>query len=249
MSNLVLNGDFSSRGDHWTFQTTSFDGNVANVANIGHIKQAITLEAPLKKGDAVRIKFKVKAMYGSQVTVSVTGGSYPAIEKEDDHDIAITLTEDMTTNVLTLKFQATNAFTLDNVSLELENKACTPKDVIKNGTFSNPGSPGEHWTTGGITTFTNGKANVARVGHVKQLVTLDRPLVKGDIVKVNFTISDLYGSVTVSLQGISYPLFTTVGAKELALPISSDHTTNEITLKFQASNAFGLDNVEMIVCL
>lgn len=186
MSNLVLNGDFSSRGDHWTFQTTTFDGNVANVANIGHIKQAITLDAPLKKGDAVRIKFKVNAMYG---------------------------------------------------------------DVIQNGTFSNPGIPGEHWTTGGNTSFTNGKANMASIGHVKQLVTLDRPLVKGDIVKVNFTISDLYGSVTVSLQGISYPAFTTAGAKELALPISSDHTTNENTLKFQASNAFGLDNVEMIVCL
>lgn len=249
MSNLVLNGDFSSRGDHWTSQTTSFDGNVANVANIGHIKQDIILDSPLKKGDAVRIKFKVSAMYGSQVTVSVTGGSYPAIKQEGEHDIAIILTNDMTTNVLTLKFQASNAFTLDNVWLELENKACTPKDVIQNGDFSNPGSPGEHWTTGGNTSFTNGKANVAGIGHVKQEVTLDRALIKGDIVKVNFALSDLYGTVSVTMAGISHEQITTPGIKNIAFSIPSDHSSNKVILKFQASNAFGIDNIEMIVCL
>lgn len=249
MSNLVLNGDFSSRGDHWTSQTTSFDGNVANIANIGHIKQDITLDSPLKKGDTVNIKFKVSAMYGSHVTVSVDGNAYPAINKEGEHDIAITLPHDMSTKNLTLKFQASNAFTLDNVWLSLENKACTPKDVIQNGTFSQSGNPGEHWTKGGSTSFTNGKANVAGIGHVQQEVTLDRPLVAGDIVKVNFTISDLYGTVTVSLAGSSYESFTSAGVKNIAIPVSSDHTSNKIPLKFQASNAFSLDNVEMIVCL
>lgn len=249
MANLVLNGDFSSRGDHWTYKTTSFDGNVANVANIGHIKQTITLDAPLKKGDTVQIKFKVSAMYGSSVTVSVTGGSYPAITKEGEHDIAITLTNDMSTNELTLQFQASNAFTLDNVWLELENKACTPKDVIQNGEFSNPGDPGQYWTTGGNTSFSNGKANVAGIGHVKQEVTLDRPLRIGDIVKVNFTISDLYGTVTVSMGGIYYEAIKTIGVYNIAIPIGSDHTSNNVTLQFQASNAFGLDSVSMVVCL
>ena len=249
MPNLVLNGDFSSRGDHWTYQTTSFDGNVASVANIGHIKQDITLDSPLKKGDAVNIKFKVSAMYGSHVTVSADGNLYPAINKEGEHDIAITLAHDMSTNILTLKFQASNAFTLDNVWLELENKACTPKDVIQNGTFSQSGNPGEHWTKGGSTSFTDGKANVSGVGYVQQEVTLDRPLKKGDIVKLNFTISDLYGTATVILAGISYEAITAAGVKNIALSITSDETSNKATLKFQASNAFGLDNVEMIVCL
>lgn len=247
MANLVLNGDFSSRGDHWTYQSTNFDGYKANIANIGHIKQTITLDAPLKKGDTVQINFKVSDIYGT-VTVSVNGVSYPAITQNGEYGIAITLTDDMSTNELTLKFQASNAFSLGNVSLELENKACTPKDVIQNGDFSNPGNAGEHWT-GGNTSFFNGKANVTNIGHIQQKVALDRPLVKGDIVKLYFTISDLYGAVTVSLHGISYPPFTTAGTKEIALVISADHTTNEITLKFQASNAFGLDNVKMIVCL
>ena len=188
-------------------------------------------------------------MYGSQVTVSVTGGSYPAIKQEGEHDIAIILTNDMTTNVLTLKFQASNAFTLDNVWLELENKACTPKDVIQNGDFSNPGSPGENWTTGGNTSFTNGKANVAGIGHVKQEVTLDRALIKGDIVKVNFALSDLYGTVSVTMAGISHEQITTPGIKNIAFSIPSDHSSNKVILKFQASNAFGIDNIEMIVCL
>ena len=248
MANLVLNGDFSSNGDHWTYQSTNFYNGTANVTNIGHIKQTITLDAPLKKGDTVQIKFKVSAMYGSDVTVSVHGVTYPAIKQEGEHDIAITLTSDMSTNELTLKFQASSAFTLDNVWLELENKACTPKDVIQNGDFSNPGNAGEHWT-GNNASFFSGKANVTNIGHVQQKVTLDRPLVKGDIVKLNFTLSDLYGAVTVSLHSLSYPSFTTAGTKEIAMVIPADHTTNEITLKFQASNAFGLDNVEMIVCL
>ena len=249
MSNLVLNGDFSSYGDHWTYQTTSFDGIAANVATTGHIQQYITLDSPLKKGDAVNIKFKVSAMYGSHVTVSVDGNLYPSTNKEGEHDIAITLAHDMSTNILTLKFQASNAFTLDNVWLELENKACTPKNVIQNGTFSQSGNPGEHWTKGGSTSFTDGKANVSGVGYVQQEVALDRPLKKGDIVKLNFTISDLYGAATPILGGVSYGAITSAGVKNIALSVSSDHTSNKITLKLQASNAFGLDNVEMIVCL
>lgn len=248
MANLVLNGDFSSSGDHWTYQSTNFYNGTANVSNIGHIKQTITLDAPLKKGDTVQIKFKVSAMYGSPVTVSVSNGSYPAITQEGEYDIAITLTSDMSTNELTLHFQASNAFTLDNVWLELENKACTPKDVIQHGDFSNPVEARKYWTGNNIS-LSNGKAYVANIGHVQQKVTLDRPLVKGDIVKLIFTLSDLYGAVTVSLYSLSYPSFTTVGTKEIAWVIPADHTTNEITLRFQASNAFGLDNVEMIVCL
>lgn len=249
MSPLVLNGDFSSLGDYWDAYKASFYDGKAHISNVGHIQQEVKLVSPLKKGDAVKIKFQVSAMYGSHVTVSVDGNLYPAINKEGEHDIAITLAHDMTTNILTLKFQASNAFTLDNVWLEPENKECTPEDVILNGTFSQSGNPGEHWTTGGSTSFTNGKANVSGVGYVQQDVTLKRPLVTGDIVKVNFTISDLYGTATVSLAGRSYESFTSAGVKNIAIPVSSDHTSNKIALKFQASNAFSLDNVEMIVCL
>lgn len=249
MSNLILNGDFSSRGEHWTHQTTTFDGNSANVANVGYIKQTITLDAPLKKDDTLNIKFKVSAMYGSQMTVSAGGVSHPAIKTEGEHDITLKLTNDMPTNELTLNFMASNAFTLDNVELELENKACTPKDVILNGEFSSPEGPGKYWTTGGHTSFTDGKANVAGVGYIKQEVTLDRPLVMGDTVKVNCKISDLYGTATVSINGVSYETIRTPGTKNIDITIKADHASNITTLQFQASNAFGIDSVEMIVCL
>ena len=65
MSNLIVNGEFTDFGDKWTHLGATFDGRTATVKYIskpGYIEQEIVLEAPLKKNDAVRVKFKVSVL-------------------------------------------------------------------------------------------------------------------------------------------------------------------------------------------
>lgn len=248
MSNLILNGEFTDFGDKWTHLGATFDGSAATVkyaSKPGYIEQDIVLETPLKKNDAVRVKFKISDLIAS-FSVTLEGAGSRVFLSAGDYDIAFVLQADMTSNRLALKFEAPNSLVLDDVWLELDNKDCTPRNVIKNGDFS---SRDEHWTFDGFTTFVDGKANVAGVGHIKQAVTLDRPLVSTDIVKVNFTLSNVYGDVTVSVGGSSHQAVNKAGVYTLALPILSDQSDNIAILRFQAENAFDIDDVSMVVCM
>lgn len=248
MSNLIVNGEFTEFGDKWTHLGATFDGKTATVkylSNPGYIEQEIILEAPLKKDDAVRVKFNISDLKAS-FSVTLEGAGSRVFRSAGHYDIAFVLSADMTSNRLALKFGALNTLVLDDVWLEIENKGCTPRDVIKNGDFS---GGDEDWTYDGFTTFVDGKANVAGVGHIKQAVTLDRPLTSADIVKVKFTLSNVYGDVTVSVGGTSHQPVNESGVYTLALPILSDQSDTVAMLRFQAENAFDIDDISMIVCM
>ena len=248
MSNLIVNGEFTDFGDKWTHLGATFDGRTATVKYIskpGYIEQEVVLEAPLKKNDAVRVKFKVSDLIAS-FSVTLEGVGNRVFLSGGDYDIAFVLPADMVSDRLALKFEAPNSLVLDDVWLEVENKVCTPKDVIKNGDFS---SRDEYWTYDGFTTFVDGKANIAGVGHIKQTVTLDRPVNTADIVKVNFTLSNVYGGVTVSVGDSAHQAINKSGVYTLAIPILSDHADNNVVVRFQAENAFDIDDISVIVCL
>ena len=248
MSNLILNGEFTDFGDKWTHLGATFDGSAATVKwtkTSGYIEQTIVLEAPLHKDDALRLKFKVSDLI-AVLYVTLEGMETLIFRSGGNYDIGLVLPADMTSNRLTIKFEAPNYLVLDDIWLELENKNCTPRNVIKNGNFS---SSDKHWTFDGFTTFLDGKANVAGVGHIKQAVTLDRPLVSTDIVKVFFTLSNVYGDVTVSVGGNSHRAVNKAGHYTLAIPILSDQSDNIEILRFQAENAFDIDDISMVVCM
>lgn len=244
MNNLIRNGDFSQLGEHWSYdsQRVRFFDGVAAVTQVGYIEQQISLPSTLKAGTAVSITFKLSNVYGS-VGVRLNTVSYPDIEEAGDHVIAIVTKTDA--DVLTLHFQAGNAFNLDNVTLELPDAGCIPTDVIQNGEFDGTGEP---WSYDPQKVYIrNGVAEVTQVSGIEQKVTLPSIVPAGTPIPVKFKLAQLYGALTVSIDGAVYPYIRDNGDYEISIVTKVD--ASELTLRFQASNAFHLDKVSMMICL
>lgn len=240
MKNLIINGDFSASGQAWTGEHVTFFNEQAHIANVGHIEQEVELPSVLAAGTVVKLKFDLSEMYGSNVSVSLNKTSYPPIREEGHHEIAFSLKE--ASNNLTLRFQASNNFTLDNVEMSAETE-CTFVDVLKNGDFS---ELGQAWTGEHVTYF-NGQAHISNVGYIEQQVELSSEIAAGTPLKVIFDVSRMYGSnVSVSLNKMSYPVIREEGNHEITFLLKE--ASNVLTLRLQASNNFALDNVKLLMC-
>lgn len=239
MSNLIQNGDFSASGQHWSGTHITYSDGKAHVSNIGYIEQEITLSSTIKAGTAVNVSFDLSGLYGGTVRVSVNGQLYPLINETGNHDIAFVVNADSDT--LTLRFQASNAFSLDNVSLEVA--GCELVDLITNGDFA---ASGDHWS-GPHITYSGGKAHVSNGGYIEQEITLPSAIQAGSVVNVNFDLSGMYGStVNVYINTQFYPTIRDEGHHEIGIVVAKDSDT--LKLRFQGSNAFSLDNVKLFTC-
>lgn len=239
MNNLIQNGDFSASGQHWSGPHISYSDGKAHISNSGYIEQEINISSTIPAGTVLNISFDLSGMYGSTVNVYINTQFYPAISKEGHHDISLVVANDSDT--LTLRFQASNAFSLDNVSLAIAE--CELVDLIKNGDFA---ASDKHWS-GSHVIYSSGKANVSNSGYIEQEITLPSAIKAGSIVNVIFDLSGMYGStVNVYINTQFYPTIREEGHHEIGIVIAKDSDT--LKLRFQGSNAFSLDNVKLFTC-